>query len=473
MSILNPKKIDADHIKVTLKPIKGIKPNVYIPFFYLSALILLATAFFIYPSMKHGPEISIKTYPSNASVYIDNVRIGSTPLITNIPRGNKELVIVKSNFLPLKLNINTLKNNEFKYTLISNYGAEILKKSYSEMARWSLVNNSKIDSRYRLPFIMSESVKDYFYSTDFRKEELNRYLKSSLKLVTNEHILGDYLRAQSISASDKKLLSISSVKNMFLTINDSINNMPYTPHLFYTQLLKNSKLDIDKNLYKSFIDRHKSAIDKNVISFDKERKSKKYGDLTLNYIPDSQVKPVDVNFIHNIKQSGFYISDNMISRKSFMEFINDNPYWSRDNIENLIEAELVDRYYLDFQTEEDYITNISYYAAKEWCIWANEKYNFEEGWKLTLPTENMWHAAVLYEGVKNIEAWQWTSQGFYLYDHFLTDPEGQFTPEYKEIKSRLVVGKNKYNSKEESGRGVQDSDWCTPFLSFRPVLIKD
>lgn len=473
MSILRRKKIDTRHIKVTLKPIMGIKPKVYIPSIYIILITLFITFVFIAPSIRRGYKINIISYPPNASVYIDNKRVGSTPLEIQITKGDKEILVHKSQFSPVKISKTITKKEKMIFQLESQNGSEILNESYENMSNWSLFRDIDVNNRSRIPFIISESVNSYFYSTDFNNDQLNSYLISSLKLVTNEYVLSDYLRAISISASNNKIMTISSVKNTFLTLNNIINEQPNTPLLFYTKILNNSNLNIDDDLFKQFTKMHKTSIEKGVIKFDKGKKQIKTKDLTFNYIPESLIKPVDVNFIHNIEQSDFYISDKMISRKSFMDFVKLNPFWDKSNIDYLIKNDLVDNYYLNFSDDNRYITNISYFAAMEWCSWANTFYSIPEGWKIALPTENMWHAATLYEGVDEVEAWQWTSQGFYVYDHFLSNTEGQFSPEYGFTSARLVVGKNKYNSKKESGRGVQKASWCTPFLSFRPVLKKE
>ncbi len=484
MNNLDKKKIDASHINVTLKPIFNIKPELYIPILYGMGLLVLLFVLFILPGIiKHGSVVNITSYPSNASVYINDNRVGSTPLNIFVEKGENKIVIKKDKFREQSLTKDikgglffTLfnKREDFVHlSMTSDSGSEILNSSFLEASRWSLVNSLDINNRYRIPSVISNGVKDYFHSTDFNSDILNNYLTSSLKLITNEYLLSDYIRAIVISASDNRLPSISSIKNSIQFIDKTISKKPNTPILIYNKIVKNSNTNSNSDYITILKDRHKKIIDKSVISFGEDKKNIKIGNMVFNYIPESNIKPIDVNFIHNIKQDDFYILNNMVRKSSYLDFVNENPRWREDNIDNLILENLADKYYMKFESEEEYITHVSYFAAKAWCVWANETFEIPDGWTLKLPSENRWHAANTYGSLSNVDAWQWTDQGFYLYDHFLTDLDGNFSDEFTDIIPRLVVGNNKYNNRVESGRGVQDANWCTPFLSFRPILVKE
>lgn len=475
---------ETSNINVKLKPIFNIKPKIYIPIIYSLILLIIILTLTVIPGIiKNGSYVTITSTPTNASVYIDDIRVGSTPIKSFVNKGYRKIEIKKSNFAidskkvyitaNIFLSLFQSKSKLIHFTLTTDLGDEILNKAYKDAAKWSLISSGDISRRYRIPNIISSPVSSYFSAANFNKNRLTDYLKSSIKLVTNEFILSDYLRALAISSSDKKLLSISTIKNSSIFINGLLSEQAHIPLLLYNEILANREADINLEYYKKLSELHRVKINKNAISFQEPLRDIKVDNLTFKNVPKSQITPIDVNFIHNIANENFYISEYMISRESYFEFVEENQKWSIDNLKNLLAEGLVDNYYLDFSSSEVYITNISYYAAQAWCEWANNKYNLPDGYKLVLPSENMWFSATLYGVVKNIDAWQWTNQGFFLYDHFLTDKTGLPLKSFTDITPRLVVGKNKFNTKAESSRGVQDANWCTPFISFRPVLVKE
>lgn len=470
--------------RVSLKPIYNIKPQIYIPIFYLFVFIIIISSLFIFPGLKdRGSYINITSSPLGASVYIDETRVGSTPLEVFVTNGYKKITLKKDNFNNKEINID-IKGKIF-FTLFkkdiqnhhvimdSNNGLSILDNSYQDASEWSLIDSSQINSRYRIPPILSEAVSDYFYSSDFNKSVLNNYLYSSVKLITSEYILSDYIKAILISTSDNRLPSVSSMQKTALLINKIVSERKNTPLLLYNRILQNSEIKMNNDLYQKLNENHRKLINKNVTSFDEPERDINLGNLKFKNVPQSNIIPMGVNFIHGIQEDSFYILESLLSKENYLEFLDDNPVWKKINLNNLIADGLVDKYYLDFSNDEDYITNISYFAANAWCKWANERYNVPEGWVITLPSENRWFSALQFNVIKDNVAWQWTTNGFFLYDHYLTDSYGSYIESFTDITPRVVVGNNKYNTKAESGRGVQNSDWCTPFIGFRPVLIKE
>ena len=248
--------------------------------------------------------------------------------------------------------------------------------------------------------------------------------------------------------------------------------MPDLPLLIESKIITAKSVDLNIDYFKDLKERSNKVVNTNAISFSKDKKDIMVDDFLFNYIPKSEIQPRDVNFLHNVSQDGFYILDKMVSRNNFSRFIKENPYWDTENKEILIEAGLVDRYYLDFDLENEYVTNVSFYATQAWLKWAMNNYNIPEGWSLELPTENMWHAATIYKNMEQNSAWLWTNQGFYLYDHYLSDKNGKLPKEFTDITPKTVVGRNRYINKKETGRGVQDATWCTPYLGIRPVLVR-
>jgi|GEM_PF-7131885 len=85
--------------KIQLKPILGIKAEVYTSFFWI---ILIGCVFFflgIYPGIKYyGQIISFSSYPSGAAITVDGKYLGATPYESFISAGNHTIAIKKTFF---------------------------------------------------------------------------------------------------------------------------------------------------------------------------------------------------------------------------------------------------------------------------------------------------------------------------------------------------------------------------------------
>ena len=77
------------------------------------------------------------------------------------------------------------------------------------------VITQSLSKRYKSPNIFSESISDYL-ANNSKKTNLDSYFNSSIKLITNEYILSDYIRGLLIYNSDRKTLSPSSIRNNFV-----------------------------------------------------------------------------------------------------------------------------------------------------------------------------------------------------------------------------------------------------------------
>ena len=99
--------VDIDSIKVKLKPVFGIQPQIYVP----CILIILATAviFFLlfYPGIRlRRTYFEFTTFPDKASVRIDGKYYGVTPFRALVPKGTREISISKAFYYPIIFNQN-------------------------------------------------------------------------------------------------------------------------------------------------------------------------------------------------------------------------------------------------------------------------------------------------------------------------------------------------------------------------------
>lgn len=93
----------------------------------------------------------------------------------------------------------------------------------------------------------------------------------------------------------------------------------------------------------------------------------------------------------------FNISRAPISQYLYSMFVQENPTWSKDNIDNLVKIGLVDKNYLKgialstMYPSYSPVTNISYNAAVSFSKWLSQK----TGKNVMIPTEQQWTLAAI------------------------------------------------------------------------------
>jgi len=85
---------EVENLHVTLPTILGIPPERYLPVFYGSLLLVLLFLILIVPGIRrYGTVMTVVSAPSGASVMIDGVRYGPTPLEVFLPAGEQTLTL--------------------------------------------------------------------------------------------------------------------------------------------------------------------------------------------------------------------------------------------------------------------------------------------------------------------------------------------------------------------------------------------
>ena len=93
----------------------------------------------------------------------------------------------------------------------------------------------------------------------------------------------------------------------------------------------------------------------------------------------------------------FEIAHNYVSEYDYALFIQENPYWAKENTDELIADGVADEYYLAGITpsvqnhSSTPVRNISWYAAQAYCDWLSAR----TGISYRLPTEAEWYIASL------------------------------------------------------------------------------
>ncbi len=160
---------DIAQVKVTLKPIFGMRPRVYVPILYVLALLVVLFFVLVNPGLrKPGAHLVFEGNPESAAVYLDGSYAGNTLDGFYAKPGPHELEIRKRGFssqtfkveVPRRIFATLIFRPRVKlaYELSPESLEAIMVPSFKEFANWSF--SGKPSAIYQLPMVLSEAAAD-------------------------------------------------------------------------------------------------------------------------------------------------------------------------------------------------------------------------------------------------------------------------------------------------------------------------
>ncbi len=427
------KKITEEDIEkavVKLKPVLGIAPGVYLTVFY--GFVLTGILFFIllFPGIrKNGTLVYVDSYPPEASVFIDNLYRGSTPVEVFIQAGESEIRIEKKHFktvikkeqirgrvfgsliFPLKLDLSE--------NMILSDKEQFLKERYKQLSSFALIED--FYDRYQMPPLISKTVTEFLAGTDGTEGNmLYDFLYSMRVNLGSPEMLRDYISAINIVTSKTgsgnssgSVSDFSTIFDYFSKENNSdalalsiigayppqqqrelINNL--NTDLNIDSILKNSYgIDLSNFRAPSFSGRTFMVNNLNFISVSSGTflAGTKFKEGS-NFIPDNDTLN---NYPHPETVSEYFILEKEVTRGVYSQFLKENPEWRAANIDKLIGNNLVTSDYLknqDFLYPDIPVSNVSWYAADAFTDWLVKKLpESMKDYTIRLPSEAEWEAA--------------------------------------------------------------------------------
>ncbi len=529
---------DIENASVKLKPLFGIKPGLYLTVLYSFIILIILFLLLIAPGLRNnGVKVIADTFPEGAAVYVDDIYMGTTPVIFFAEKGVRNFKIEKDYFelLEFKDNIGGrifgsliiprkyYINNNIK--LLDPEG--FLKKRFKELSSYALIEDYY--ERYQLPPLLTGTVKEFI--SGYNSEDSNllyNFLYNMRLNLGSPDMVEEFIKA--LDLAENGIVSSESDPG-FSVIFDFFKQENNSEGLLLSILKaypENDRIDIMENISKINGFSNK-LID--IISDLKPDHIKSEPNLTGNtlfieglkfieissgsYISGSNIPSQTENFIKNSNLvsyphleyiDDFYIMEKEITRINYSLFLNENPKWKIENINNLMSENLVNKDYLAFQDFKDEgipLANVSWHAASAFCEWLETKLpDSMSDYQVKLPSEEEWEAAArlndtdtvnyvfresgpgsalsadftrigesgLYDMTGNL--WEWNDNWLFPTDSV----NGLFGINESGFEGveKSVRGGSWANSKSEidfKTRGSQDPSWCTPFLGFRPVVV--
>ncbi len=405
-----------------------------------------------------------------------------------------------------------------------------LSQRFTELSSFALIEDYY--DHYQMPHLISKTVSEFVEgSTDNTNRPLYNFLYAMRVNLGSPEMVEDYIRAVKLMTSANLIKNKSEVSDMKVLF-DFFKDENNTKGLMLSILKAYSKGDQKAimSTLSSFVDIN-SELKTLINNYQNEKiinrpvlNGKKIAVNNLNFIgvssgsfftgsnlPDSTEKLLEdislSSFPHTEKVNVFFILDREITRGEYSLFLKENPSWKPENIKYLLENKLANENYLAFQDmtfKTKPIANISWYAASAYCQWLESKLPQNiSSYSVRLPSEAEWEAAAIINAAQNVNCvfknsgvdsalpadfsregraglydiqgnlWEWNANWY-----FPTDTEnGQYGLRDERLKGaeKSVRGGSWANAKSDISiytRGSQDPSWCTPFIGFRPVLVK-
>lgn len=501
--------------RVTLKPVLGIRPRIYVPILYSIFILIVLFFLLVYPGLSNpGARLQFSGHPEAAAVYIDGSYAGNTRDGAHIQPGTHQIEIRKQGFYSKSLQT-IVPNRVFAtlivppvvhltYTLDPQSQEAIILPAFKDFARWAL--SGKPSAIYQIPMVLSEASKDMAFIQNIDRAALsNAILAAGTSLSTNTTSLRDTVYASSAIAAPagSPLAILATARNIAGILGSSRNSAA-----MILETIPDKANDTIRNAAAACTQEAAALhmVPLQTIGFRAIGPHSfimfKGGSLDL---VSSTPEGSKISFKSTLPEFG--LASTEVTQREFARFLAENPEWKPENKAALIEQGLADSSYLkDFNLaaiDNRPITGVSWYAADAYCKWLNRM--APAGYEVILPTEAMWEAAAVVSsrsisslaifknrastgplqigsagtdslGFSDLfgNVWEWTSDGFRPYAWIQKD-SSVFNELIGAISQKTVKGGSWANSSDQisiDSRGPVPASHSSEFLGFRPALRK-
>jgi formylglycine-generating enzyme required for sulfatase activity len=438
---------DFKDVHVTLKPIFGIRPGIYLTAIYGIIIALVIFLLFFLPGIVDaGTYITFTSEPVRAGVWIDGKKAGNTPCEILVRQGVHEITFSRPSFKPVTLKREVggsifaipflPKKDRIDATLEVKDIQELTQNAFRDFSEWALVEG--FSNEYQYPPILAEAVKSIYASpTEETYLALKKLLAGSLPSVCLPELAADWSRALFTVETKGTTLSPAGIRRLINDIRDYAGTYDNLPFLLYTILPKKltaaqpvvktdgktrASFPVTKDdllaqpwfaqrlaKYQAFLSGFKTA------TGPRSKPGISVAGVFFNYIPDGtymmgktdnyaallNLEYLD-QFPHPVKVNGFYIAQTEVTNAQYKLFTDENPVWRTDNKERLMERGLVNEEYLKDWKDNSYpdgrasypVTYVSANAADAYCAWLSDKaQGLLSGSLARLPSEAEWEWA--------------------------------------------------------------------------------
>jgi hypothetical protein len=478
--------------EVRLGLVLGVRPDVYVP--ALFALALVAALFFllVFPSLANpGSVVSFRSEPFGAAVYVDGDYAGQTPCDVFVARGGHEVALAMGGFragtaavaVKNRRPFSWLRREEVRLTLEEESPNAALLAGAREFAAWSFTLEPV--EVYQIPLVLSEGAYRSGAGADMNgtaaRGQAKEILAGAARFTRSRAGMKDLVRAFSLSGNagnaPSPLSFARSAKDALLFLQDN----PESAAWLAAVLPADARNTVVKSAWYEAANR---AVDAAATTGTANAMAGGARQITVGSSVFVQVN------------DDLWAAKTPVTAAEFARFTEANPDWRVENTEALAAQGLVTADYLigvenDTRYPAPAVSGVSWYAAAAYCRWLTDRLpaslrssgSSGSGWKAALPAEPQWKEMALSPAVSGAGSiWEWCADPYAPFPAFRADASADLTSVTEEIGSpeKLVRGASwvKPPPEREHQRYIQESrgsappESSTPFVSFRPVLVR-
>ena len=363
---------------VKLKPFHGIRPGIYILIIWALIILLLAFVLFVLPGLVSNTSYVTFNEPVVGSgVYEDGIYLGSaTDGVYKTTGGNHKYTFTYEGEEYGEVE-SKVKRKVF-FTLFSHKPQLIVpERSYNDEVKEKVVSAFIRDVTSYSAVI---SAPDTFHYPPIFSAFASNSVEMSIKDVRDAWLLALSHISSSSLYEDYKVGKEILLKSGILFETEESKELEY----YIDALFNGEKVTLEKSMENNIL-----LPTKDGDFFHYEPTIVEMGYSTTLTVESAKEAPVKVEVYD------FSIARNLVTEHDWALFVEENPKWSKDNLETLVEEGLVDSNYLKGITLSPYINsirpirNISYYAASAYVEWKSGK----DGVIYHIPTEKEWYTA--------------------------------------------------------------------------------
>ncbi|MDR1317351.1 MAG: SUMF1/EgtB/PvdO family nonheme iron enzyme [Spirochaetales bacterium] len=504
---------EQDSERVVLKPLFGIQPRVYVAVLYAAVSAGLFFFIFLYPGIFNpGAEVLFTSVPPEASVLVDGLRIGATPLRAFVPQGRHTITVRRPHFEEKKIPLIAggrifasrffPKKEELHAELSLKPDEELLVEAHRDFAAWAL--SGEPNPLYPVPLVLTAAARDYTLadSSPDRVDKVFRMLTSAAAGVNSPANFRDFVYAALMAASEGRVLSPQSLiqaSDWFLSLYGAREEVLYWLILVLPEKAREEFLSspwTQEQLQKApaaarerrtppgrldLVDGQYAALPagsfRQGAGFPEGAFSRGSESFSESFIKRLRDAPPYSAGLVNV--GAFFLSTREVTQRQYAAFLNGNPAWQPVNRAALIKQGLAEETYLASWGDSpapprpsEPVSEISFFAASAYCQWLGSR---DGRYTFFLPSETQWEYASLFlpgenrMGLSGGGLWEWCGNWFAPAD-LVFPGSGDFPAVEKAVRGGAYI-----NTEQGLGihtRGAQPPQWCSPFTGFRVAAIE-
>jgi hypothetical protein len=362
---------EIETIQVKLRPIAGVQPEQYIIPLYACIIVIILFLTLILPGMlKPGTHTEILASLDGASILLNDVRIGKSPLRIHLPAGDHKLTIRYPHYQTHEQNLRVhnswfasiipFPRKSLKVQLELSDAHGLWQSAISEFSQWSLSPNGALD--YHVPPILVPCIRGILAHQNVNNkpatlESQIEYLIAAAAHIGNKSQLHDWLDAWKIlhdHFSVTSNLEATRILAHYGLLQDGI----YGPSI---------KIALDQD-----------TIPQDILAMKPGTESPLPTTVRLLSGQGIRIQNASYSAVEGVYPKPVYIADQETTVFLYRQFLKAKPEWQREALGNLIRGEFCDENYLislhtiDATDTTQAIREVSWHAVQAFMRWFND-----------------------------------------------------------------------------------------------------